>query len=94
MTILDWNKDSVAQQELDAFLKTKTGQDLISVLESRMHRVPRGIPIDQVTANMELGRVNGYMDCLGLLQLMRKEIETPNSEPLTPDWGTAEEVIQ
>lgn len=48
----------------------------------------RGQPTDPTTAAVELGRIQGYMDCLNLLQLLCTPI--PQHKEVDQDYGAKE----
>lgn len=60
----DWRKSPVYEQELDAFLKTQTGQAFIKTLESSAPRPNRGAALQPNDCTLALGYGSGYRDCI------------------------------
>jgi hypothetical protein len=84
----DWNKRPDLQHQLDAFMNSEAWLFADEVIVTLIPRMMRGVVIDDVTANIELGRVNGFMDFRAVMELLRKEVIPP--EELKADFGTDE----
>lgn len=71
------------------FLSTSTGQALLKVLKER---IPNGFPargqaVRSEDALMELGRINGYRDCLRLLELLSNPPKEADGKPIQTDYA-------
>lgn len=85
MTLADWNKSPIYRDELDAFLKTTTGNAFISALRSVTPRVERRHGFDAQFLLIEQGRTLNHLDVLDTIEAMRKEL--PKSEEVKPDYA-------
>lgn len=94
-TLEEWRANKSLPEMLRKILEEPTMRHAFSVL---YNRVPSGFPIrgDQVSdiqAAVELGRVNGYMECLSLLKSLaitphiNTEVEQTYGAEHTDDWN-------
>ena len=85
--LITWRQHPVLSNQLAGAFREELFRHVLSVL---YNSIPSGYPargntLNDTMANIELGRVQGYMDCLNLLQSL--SITPTTTEPPEQNYG-------
>lgn len=91
MTLDKWLSNPDLAIRAKALFEDELTKMIFGVLQNS---IPSGWPargqvVNDTTANIELGRIQGYMDCLNLLNLLGTPAPVRTEVPL--DWNAEEE---
>ena len=90
MTVNEWQANPLLAEQADELFKEALMGHILAVLHN-------AIPVQHIRqttytgdqAAVELGRVQGYLDCLNLLESL--PIKSSVAEEIEPTWGVKEE---
>lgn len=88
-----FKSDVSSVTEFNQFLNSPLGQSFISVLHNSIPSgYPiRGNPVSDTQANIELGHIQGFMECIQLIEALAQH--TPDlTTPPEPDYGARRRV--
>lgn len=93
MTLEDWRKDLAAISQAKELFRTPLIRGILSVMRTS---IPCGYPargnqVNDTMANIELGRIQGYMDAVNLLESLpnqegKPDEQIPNDYGVPDDW--------
>jgi hypothetical protein len=91
MTLEKWRKETSNIAAARDLWKHPVFQDILSIARNAQPRgyPPRGVPINSTMAAVELGRCQGYLDCLGIIEAT-VDIPPEPTPDIPSDFGAEE----